>query len=89
MKKKQYTYHSDAGHGWLEVPIIDIELAGISELITAYSYKKGNTAFLEEDCDMTRFLFALKEDGVEVEITDVHDGDESIIRTYGRFGYNY
>lgn len=85
MKTKNYTFHSDAGHGWLEVPVIDIELAGVADKISEYSYKKGGVAYLEEDCDMNRFLFALKEEGFPFEISDVYDGDDSFIRNFPRF----
>lgn len=54
-----FTFYSDSGHGWLEVPI---ELCREYELqgkITGYSYRKGNNLYLEEDCDASTFIEVL------------------------------
>lgn len=53
-----YTYHTDPGHGWLEVSRHEVERLGIAGEISHYSYQRNGTLFLEEDCDMTRFLAA-------------------------------
>ena len=53
--KPIYTFHSDPGHAWLEVPLGDaLNVPGISP----YSYIDvvNRKAYLEEDCDATRFL---------------------------------
>ena len=44
-----YNYHTDPGHGWIEVPIEELHRLKITP--SAYSYRKGETAYLEEDCD--------------------------------------
>ena len=54
-----YTFHTDPGHGWLEVPIKDCARIGLSlDDFSEYSYRDGNTLFLEEDCDMAVFIKA-------------------------------
>lgn len=57
MKNKVYVFHTDPGHGWLAVKkkeLISLGVAGIS----AYSYVKGDTVYLEEDCDAAKFMQA-------------------------------
>ena len=51
-------FHSDCGHGWLEVTYKEIESLGIADRISCFSYRKGNKVYLEEDCDMDRFFRA-------------------------------
>jgi hypothetical protein len=53
---KSYTFHTDAGHGWLEVPTADVHELQVKP--SRYSYYNGNTMFLEEDCDASAFLQA-------------------------------
>jgi len=53
--------HTDAGHGWVEVPMAEVNKLGIASQISTCSYqsKDGKTAYLEEDCDMSLYLKAL------------------------------
>ena len=60
MKNKTYIFHTDPGHGWLAVPFKDIEALGVGDKISGYSYVKGKTAYLEEDCDAAVFINAYK-----------------------------
>lgn len=53
---KTFKYYQDAGHGWLAVKRQLLIELGISDKITRYSYQKGATVYLEEDCDMSLFL---------------------------------
>lgn len=55
---EKFKFHSDAGHGWLEVPRAEINKLGIGKAITGYSYQNGNSVFLEEDCDLSLFVIA-------------------------------
>jgi hypothetical protein len=57
---------SDPGHGWLAVPITDLEALGIADKISRYSFKHEATAYLEEDCDASLYLSALKASGVDL-----------------------
>lgn len=56
---KVYKYYQDAGHGWLAVKRSELVELGIANKITSYSYQRGKTVYLEEDCDMTTFVNAL------------------------------
>lgn len=52
---KQYTYISDLGHGWLEVPETDFPA---NYRPSEFSYHSEGMAYLEEDSDAIRFLRA-------------------------------
>lgn len=76
--REHYTFHAGASHGWLEVPIEDIEAAGVNlDDISGYSYVSNDTLFLEEDYDMPIFVLAnknnLNRDVVIKEISDYGD----------------
>lgn len=81
----ELVFRADAGHGWLQVPMSLVRDLGILDDITPYSYRRGDTAYLEEDCDASLLINALRDAGVEVTCREVNDGDESIIRRYQRF----
>ncbi|MHB1630887.1 MAG: ArdC family protein [Acidithiobacillus sp.] len=87
---ERYTFHSDAGHGWLEVSRSDLQALGIEGEISIYSYQKGNGVFLEEDRDAHLFITTL-EKALGKEFTwpeisrDVDDGDDSPIRNYPHY----
>ena len=55
---KSYKLHTDPGHGWLAVRRKELVELGIADKISRYSYVKGETAYLEEDCDLAVFLKA-------------------------------
>jgi len=52
----ELTFLSDPGHGWLRVPMKLLEDWNIDILITEYSYRTKEFAFLEEDCDASVFI---------------------------------
>ena len=60
---KKYDFYEDPGHGWLKVSKADLEHLGIAEKITPYSYMRGAYAYLEEDCDASTFVEALRKAG--------------------------
>jgi hypothetical protein len=53
----QMLWREDPGHAWLQVPLAEVKRSKAK--ISAYSYKKGDLAFLEEDCDVFTFLKAI------------------------------
>ena len=65
-KTRTFIYHENPGHGWIEVPMQELYTLGIAAKITPYSYRNGETAFLEEDDDADTLLKALRAQGVEV-----------------------
>lgn len=60
MARAKYRFYEDAGHGWLSVPVDELVRLGIAEQISVYSYISPSLkyAYLEEDCDLTKFLEA-------------------------------
>jgi len=68
----KYRFHHDGGHGWAEVPRVDLIEARVPSIITRCSYQGYRVplptqgvesptmpvavVFLEEDCDLTTFL---------------------------------
>ena len=83
----ELNFFSDPAHGWLEVPMSLIDTLGISGKISAYSYKKGGMAYLEEDCDAPMFSRAAKERGLDYRIWDTYQ-ENTPIRNYSRFTNN-
>jgi hypothetical protein len=70
--------HDDAGHGWLEVQESDIKELGVTvNDFSAYSYRKGNRLFLEEDCDASKFftLYKNKHGAYPSYVIQHHYGD--------------
>lgn len=61
----KFTFHSDPGHGWLEVPRTLLDALGIAGAITRFSFESwdGATVYLEEDCDMDTFDRAVQAHG--------------------------
>jgi len=52
-----FTFHTDPGHGWLEVPVEHLQKADLSPSdFSGYSYVNGTTVYLEEDCDAEVFI---------------------------------
>lgn len=80
----KFRFISDPGHGWLEVPMQLIDLLGIKDQISRYSYRQGNMAYLEEDCDAAEFMRACKQQGITVEYDDIYQ-EHTSIRSYARF----
>lgn len=75
--------HCDPGHGWLGVKIDFVRLAGVE--ISAFSYQRGKTAYLEEDCDAPTWLKAIEHKGYKVFVDFRHTSKRSPIRSYQTF----
>ena len=61
MDTQSFTFHTDPGHGWLEVSKSQLETVGLGvDQISGYSYRNGDTLYLEEDCDAGLFLARYK-----------------------------
>ena len=84
MKTLKLTFHTDPGHGWLEVDRADLIALNIAHEISAYSYQKGTRAYLEEDCDAFRFVEAAKAAGWILNMIDKHQ-ENTPIRNFESF----
>lgn len=67
-----YTYHQDPGHGWVEASMAELRALGIAGRISPWSYRDGETAFLEEDDDASLFLDTMRARGTPAELTVLH-----------------
>jgi hypothetical protein len=77
---------SDPGHGWVRFPKARLVKLGIADKITAYSYQKGENAFLEEDCDAGVLITALRANGYEdIKFKEGWTNRQSKIRNYDRY----
>jgi len=84
IKKIEITRHADLGHSWGEVPL-ELLSKKIRQQISLYSYRKRDTVFLEEDCDLPLVVDYFKSEGVEVSFNWVHTNLDSPCRSYPRY----
>ncbi|MBE9599877.1 hypothetical protein [Pedobacter sp. MC2016-24] len=82
------TFHEDACHAWIEVPVRALEILNILHKITPFSYLSddGTTAYLEEDCDAFTFCEAYHQvSGIpRKEIFNVNYTDRSFVQDLER-----
>lgn len=79
MKLKFYT---DPGHGWVAVKRKLLTEYGVADKITSYSYQKGDTVYLEEDCDASTLITQIALKGIVIEYDERHTDRRSPIRNY-------
>jgi hypothetical protein len=82
---KTIIIYNDPGHAWAAVKIKELRALGIADKVSAYSYQRGQTAYLEEDCDLSLYLAAIKQAGQEIQLTDKHTNKRSPIRSYSTY----
>ena len=82
---KTIEIYSDPGHGWAAVPLAELSELGIINKISPYSYRHDKTAYLEEDCDLTLYLDALRAHGHEFKFKEHTTNHDSPIRKFERF----
>ena len=63
--QKTYIVYSDPGHAWARVSFETLRELGIEDKISPYSYQRNGFAFLEEDCDLSVLILALRARGIE------------------------
>lgn len=82
------TYHSDPGHGWIEVPAALVDRLGILNDITEYSYYSHDRQvyYLEEDCDAGTLINALKAQGYEYVLKPMEHKTDAFLRKTSRVG---
>jgi hypothetical protein len=76
---------ADPGHAWARFPKARLVKLGIADKISSYSYQNGTNAFLEEDCDLSTLMSALKERGYEIKFDESHTNRSSKIRSYNTY----
>ncbi len=80
-------HHVDPGHSWGEIKMGDLPLK-LRKKISPYSFQKGDSLFLEEDCDLWIAVSFYKESGITFSIKRVIYKRECKIRRYDRCNYN-
>ena len=81
----KFTYYTDPGHGWIRVKKQLLIELNIAVDISNYSYMKGNSAYLEEDCDLQKLSDALIKVGKTLELIQKHTNKNSRIRSYAKY----
>jgi hypothetical protein len=86
-KQKTLTlpYYQDPGHGWVRVSIGLLHGLKIAHLITPYSYRRGDHAYLEEDGDLSQLLTAAAAAGITIKLKQHHTNKTSKIRGYAQY----
>ena len=78
--------YSDPGHAWGAVKRKVLDQLGITNNITEYSYQKGGTVYLEEDCDLGTLLTTLRDKNIGFTVVEKNLANRySPIRSYERF----
>jgi hypothetical protein len=78
-------FYSDPRHAWLAVKTVELTELGIADKITNYSYTKGKTTYLEEDCDASVYMHAMSFHGNSVRVVEKHTDKNHPIRSYERY----
>lgn len=84
--RKRFDYVTDSSHGWLKVPMAELERLNIVDDISTCSYVKNDMAYLEEDSDMAIFLTARQAREEKVNLVEHARKGSSRIRNYPMFG---
>jgi len=82
---KPIVYYTDPGHGWFAVKRADCEALDILEKISHYSYQRGRTVYLEEDCDASLYFAAMKARDTVPQYIEKHTDKRHPIRSYPSF----
>lgn len=80
--KFHFKKYDDPGHGYFAIKKAYLHKLGIAEKISSYSYEKGATAYLEEDCDGSLFIDTLVAKKIPFTIEYKHTNKSSPIRSY-------
>lgn len=83
--KRTFVFYEDPGHAWMKVSRAELKKLGLEEKISSYSYQRGDSVYLEEDCDASLFLKALRDTGAEIKIKEQFTNRCSKIRGYDHF----
>lgn len=83
--RKTLHFYADPAHGWLKVPLKDLDKLGIKDKISECSYYRGEFAYLEEDCDMNVYIYAMRALGYKVNIVYHSSNRSSVVRNFENF----
>lgn len=77
--------YADPGHAWAKIDRALLTTLGIANRISSYSYQRGTSVYLEEDCDLTMFMQAAQTAGINIEFRMHHTDRQSRIRSYALY----
>ena len=78
-------YFTDPGHGWVKVSRKLLTKLEIADKISRYSYSRGDSVFLEEDCDLGHLFTALEQRNIKLDLVTRHTNRQSKIRSYNSY----
>lgn len=81
-----FVFYADPGHAWLGIKrqlLLQYPKAALA--ISNHSYQRGQTVYLEEDCDADLFLAALRAANERFTVVAKHGNQRSPIRSYDVF----
>lgn len=81
----KFIVHGDPGHAWVAAPRALLEKLGVLDKVSSYSYQRGKTVYLEEDCDAMLLIDALRARGIEPTFDERHIDTASRVRSYQHF----
>ena len=84
-KKISIKVFADPGHAWARFPKAKLVSLGIADKISTYSYMNGSNAFLEEDCDLSVLIKAIRDLGYEIKFNESYTNRQSKIRNYSTY----
>lgn len=80
-----FTFHTDPGHGWLEVPVPVLMQVGLAPSdFSSFSYQQGHMLYLEEDCDASVFIAAYEQHIGPISVKEKFSSYDSWIRRLPR-----
>lgn len=85
MRQLNLNYFTDPGHGWVSVKIDVLKTLGIADQISHYSYMRGSSAYLEEDCDLGLLYKVCDASGIQIALKPKHTNKRSPIRSYATY----
>lgn len=81
----KFKVYADPGHAWCAVKRSFLRQLGLLGKVSSFSYQKGNTVYLEEDCDLSLLVNELKIREISFEFIEKHTNRQSPVRSYDRF----
>ena len=85
MRELNLNYFTDPGHGWVSVKKSVLVFLGIADQISHYSYMRGASAYLEEDCDLGLLYRVCDASNIKINLTPKHTNKRSPIRSYDTY----
>lgn len=82
MRTKTILVYADPGHAWAKVSKKELAMLGIANEISGFSYENGDFAFLEEDCDLEKYLMVLRARNIVYKFKENFTNRQSKIRNY-------